>query len=52
MCGAFGLQGTLCVGKYRCYYVLPPSYSTGHMAMNANRPGNQATSQAVMSFYL
>ena len=22
-------------GKYWCYYVLPPLYPTGHMAMNA-----------------
>ena len=31
-----GQQGTLCIRKYRCDYVLPPLLSTGHMAMNAD----------------
>ena len=30
-----GQQGTLCIQKYRCDYVLPPLLSTGHMALNA-----------------
>ena len=37
-----GDQGTFYIRKYRCYYVLPPFYSTGHMAMNADllKPGS------------
>ena len=31
-----GLQVPFCIGKYGCYYVLPPLYSAGHMAMNAD----------------
>ena len=34
-CFHCGLQGPFFIGKYR-YYVLPPLYSTGHMAMNAD----------------
>ena len=30
-----GQQGTLCIRKYRCDYVLPPLLSTCHMALNA-----------------
>ena len=29
-----GQQGTLCIRKYRCDYVLPLLLSTGHIAMN------------------
>ena len=37
-----GQQGTLCIRKYPCNYVLPPLLSKGHMAMNADllAPGN------------
>ena len=31
-----GQQGTLCIQKYRCDYVLLPLLSTVHMAMNAD----------------
>ena len=31
-----GQQGTLCIQKYRCDYVLPPLLSPGHLAMNAD----------------
>ena len=43
MCGMFvGCRGHFAYEKYRCYYVLPPLYSTGHMAMNAGllKPGS------------
>ena len=38
-----GQQGTLCIRKYRCDYVLPPLLSTGQMAMNADllAPGSK-----------
>ena len=37
-----GQQGTLCIRKYQCDYVLPPLLSTGHMAMSADHlaPGS------------
>ena len=31
-----GQQGTLCIQKYWCDYVLPPLLSTGHMPINAD----------------
>ena len=39
-----GLQGTLCIGKYWCYCILPPLYPEGHMAINADllKPANDA----------